>query len=240
MPLRKDLSLSMPNPLRNVPKAVAVSQRETEVPVARRGDWSLMQYVNNYNLKASGIGFVSSPYTSLWDRIWEVTPVKDLPKFKALYSFVPRVQASVDVKVNLEINNGFTLEGGNNTFRDFLEEWAEAHDLIDTMRSEEKDAQVFGTSYTEPVMYEDSSQVAWLKTLDPEYMRIRQHCYKTSSAMPSCRVTRQLFLTLKKSTERSITFPAGYLRTLTGPLLCVAYCIFKLGSMTSKLIWLKS
>ena len=31
--LRKDLSLTMPNPLRNVPNAVAVSQRETEVPL---------------------------------------------------------------------------------------------------------------------------------------------------------------------------------------------------------------
>jgi len=176
--LRKDLSLTMPNPLRNVPNAVAVSQRETEVPVAWRGDWNLMQYVNNYNLKASGIGFVSSPYTSLWDRIWGVTPVEDLPKFKALYSFVPRIQASIDVKVNLEISNGFTLEGGTNTFRDFLEDWLESHDMLDTMRSEEKDAQVFGSSYTEPVMDEDSAKVLWLKTLDPEYMRIRQDCYK--------------------------------------------------------------
>ena len=178
MPLRKDLSSTMPNQLRNVPNAVAVSQRESEVPVAWRGDWSLMQYVNNYCLKASGIGFVSSPYTSLWDRIWGVTPVEDLPKFKALYSFVPRIQASVDAKVNLEISNGFILEGGTNIFRDFLEEWIESHDLLDTMRSEEKDAQVFGTSYTEPVMDEDSSRVEWLKTLDPVYMRIRQDCYK--------------------------------------------------------------
>ena len=161
-----------------MPNAVAVSQRETEVPVAWRGDWSLMQYVNNYCLKASGIGFVSSPYTSLWDRIWGVTPVEDLPKFKALYSFVPRIQAAVDVKVNLEISNGFTLEGGTATFRDFLEEWVESHDLLDTMRSEEKDAQVFGSSYTEPCMDEDSSRVEWLKTLDPEYMRVRQDCYK--------------------------------------------------------------
>ena len=178
MPLRRDLSLSMPNTLRNVPNAVALSQRETEVPVAWCGDWSLMQYVNNYSLKSSGIGFVSSPYTSLWDRIWGVTPVEDLPKFKALYSFVPCIQAAIDVKVNLTISNGFVLEGGTATFRDFLEEWIESHDLLGTMRSEEKDAQVFGTSYTEPCMDEDSCRVEWLKTLDPVYMRIRQDCYK--------------------------------------------------------------
>ena len=46
------------------------------------------------------------------------------------------------------------------------------------MRCEEKDAQVFGTSYTEPVMDEYAAKVLWLKTLDPEYMRIRQDCYK--------------------------------------------------------------
>ena len=58
--LRKDLSLTMPNPLRNVPNAVAVSQRETEVPVAWRGDWNLMEYVNNYNLKASGSALLAA------------------------------------------------------------------------------------------------------------------------------------------------------------------------------------
>ena len=137
-----------------------------------------MQYVNNYSLKASGIGFVSSPYTSLWDRIWGVTPVEDLPKYRALYSFVPRIHSSINVKVNLEISNGFVLEGGTAMFRDFLEQWIEDHDLLETMRSEEKDAQVFGTSYTEPCMDEDSSRVEWLKTLDPEYMRVRQDCYK--------------------------------------------------------------
>jgi hypothetical protein len=178
MPFRRDLSLSMPNPLRNVPNKIAESQIEREVPVAWRGDWSLTQYVNNYSLKASGIGFVSSPYTSLWDRVWGVTPVEDLPKYKALYSFVPRIQASVDVKVNLEISNGFVLEGGTATFRDFLEEWIESHDLLATMRSEETDALVFGTSYTEPVMDEDSACVEWLKTLDPVFMRIRQDCFK--------------------------------------------------------------
>ncbi len=97
MPLRKDLSLSMPNQLRNVPNEVAVAEREREVPVAWRGDWNLVQYVNNYTLKAAGIGFVSSPYTSLWDRIWGVTPIEDLPKYKALYSFVPRVQARLRI-----------------------------------------------------------------------------------------------------------------------------------------------
>ena len=70
------------------------------------------------------------------------------------------------------------MEGGTATFRDFLEEWVESHDLLDTMRSEEKDAQVFGSSYTEPCMDEDCRQVEWLKTLDPEYMRVRQDCYK--------------------------------------------------------------
>ena len=70
------------------------------------------------------------------------------------------------------------MEGGTATFRDFLEEWIESHDMLATMRSEETDALVFGTSYTEPCMDEDSSRVEWLKTLDPCYMRVRQDCYK--------------------------------------------------------------
>ena len=76
--------------------AVAVSQRETEVPVAWRGDWSLMQYVNNYNLKASGIGFVSSPYTSLWDRIGESLLLKTCRSSRryTLLSRVSRLQST--------------------------------------------------------------------------------------------------------------------------------------------------
>ena len=96
------------------------------------------------------------------------------------------------------------------------------------MRSEEKDAQVFGTSYTEPVMDEDSAKVLWLKTLDPEYMRIRQDCYKNIFGYAQLNHTRLWFLTLKKFTEPSTTFPAGFLRMLTEPLLCEAYCMFKL------------
>jgi len=69
------------------------------------------------------------------------------------------------------------LEGGNNTFRDYLDEWVDAHNLMNTARIEECDALVNGFSTTEICFDEDSQRVEWLKPLNPEFMRVRRDAY---------------------------------------------------------------
>ena len=108
----------LPNPQRNVSPEVASQQLDDEVPFRASRDAVLQAYLNKYTLKSAGIGFVTPPYSSLYDRIWGVTPVDDLPKLQALYEFNPYVAASVDVRVNLTVSNWLELKGGNSTFNE--------------------------------------------------------------------------------------------------------------------------
>ena len=75
-------------------------------------DAVLREYLDRYTLKSAGIGFVAPPYSSLYDRVWGVTPVDDLPKLQTLYEFNPYIAASVDVRVNLTVSNWLELKGG--------------------------------------------------------------------------------------------------------------------------------
>ena len=114
---------SLPNPMRNVAPDTARQQIEQEIPFRSSRDAVLQEYLERFTLKSAGIGFVTQPYNSLYDRIWGVTPVDDLPKLQALFEFNPYVAASVDVRVNLTLSNWLELKGGNTTFSDYLTEW---------------------------------------------------------------------------------------------------------------------
>ncbi len=120
MSLRKFVraSTALSRPLRDlllerkVPPDVARKQLEEEVPVSWKQDNMLWGYVTKYMLKGSGAGFVTPPYMAYWERLWGATPVEDLPTYKELYTFKPYIKASVDVRVNMAISQGFELEGG--------------------------------------------------------------------------------------------------------------------------------
>jgi hypothetical protein len=168
---------SMPNPGRNVAPEVAERQLADEVPFRTSKDAVLQAYLNKYTLKSAGIGFVTPPYSSLYDRIWGVTPVDDLPKLQSLYEFNPYVAASVDVRVNLTVSNWLELKGGNSTFNDYLTEWLASHNVPAVARIQEHDALVNGFSVTELCRDEDNQRVEWLKPLDPLYVRVRRDAY---------------------------------------------------------------
>ena len=168
---------NMPNPGRSVSPQVAKQQMEQEIPFRTGRDDALEAYLDQYSLKGAGIGFVAPPYSSLYDRIWGITPVDDLPKLNSLYNHNPYIAAAVDVRVNLTMSQRPQLEGGNNTFRDYLDEWIDAHNLMNTARIEESDALVNGFSTTEICFDEDSQRVEWLKPLNPEFMRVRRDAY---------------------------------------------------------------
>ena len=96
-----------------MPPDVAKRQIVEEMPLSWKKDDMLYGYVSRYMLKGSGAGFVTPPYTALWDRTWGATPIEDLPKYKDLYTFTPYIKAAIDVTVNLAVSNGFELNGGD-------------------------------------------------------------------------------------------------------------------------------
>jgi hypothetical protein len=159
------------------PPDVSRRQIEEEVPVSWKADNVLWGYVTKYMLKGSGAGFVTPPYTAYWERLWGTVPIEDLPKYKDLYTFTPYIKASIDVTVNLAISNGFELEGGEDQVREWLSNWLDEQNILETLRIVATDMLVFGNAYLEMCRNEDTGKIEWLKPLDPVHMRVRRDAY---------------------------------------------------------------
>jgi len=163
---------------RDVPPDISAKQIQEEIPVNWRYDPGLWGYLNKYVIKDSGIGFVTPPYVAYWERVWGAQPIEDLPKYKELYTFTPFIKASVDVIINLMISNGFELEGGDDNIRDWLTDWLDEHNVLQTLRVVSADMYISGNAYLEVCRDEDSDvDDWWLKPLDPVYMRVRRDAY---------------------------------------------------------------
>jgi len=159
------------------PPDVSRRQIEEEVPVSWKADNVLWGYVTKYMLKGSGAGFVTPPYTAYWERLWGAVPIEDLPKYKDLYTFTPYIKASIDVTVNLAISNGFELEGGEDNVREWLSNWLDEQNILETLRIVATDMLVFGNAYLEMCRNDDTGKIEWLKPLDPVHCRVRRDAY---------------------------------------------------------------
>jgi hypothetical protein len=162
---------------RKVPPEISRRQIEEEIPVSWKADNMLWGYVDRYMLRGSGAGFVSPPYSSFFERLWGAVPIEDLPKYKDLYCFTPYVKASVDVTVNLAISNGFELEGGADAVKEWLTDWLDEQNILQTLRVAATDMLVFGSAYVEVCRDEDTNKVVSLKPLDPVHIRVRRDAF---------------------------------------------------------------
>lgn len=163
--------------MRAYPPDVSRRQIQEEIPVGWRQDAGLWGYVTKYMIRGSGAGFVTPPYTAYWDRLWGATPIEDLPKYKDLYTFTPYIKAAIDVTVNLAVSNGFELEGSTPEVRDFLSDWLDERNYLETMRMTTVDQLVFGNGYAELCKEEGTGTVVAVKPLDPVHMRVRRDPY---------------------------------------------------------------
>jgi hypothetical protein len=159
------------------PPEISRKQIEEEIPVSWKADNALWGYVTKYLLKGSGAGFITPPYTAYWERLWGAQPIEDLPKYKDLYTFTPYIKAAIDVTVNLAISNGFELEGGKVDVREWLTDWLDEQNILETLRIVATDMLVFGNAYLEMCRDEETGKITWLKPLDPVHMRVRRDAY---------------------------------------------------------------
>jgi len=159
------------------PPEISKKQIEEEIPVSWKADNALWGYVTKYLLKGSGAGFITPPYTAYWERLWGAQPIEDLPKYKDLYTFTPYIKAAIDVTVNLAISNGFELEGGKDNVREWLTDWLDEQNILETLRIVATDMLVFGNAYLEMCRDEETGKITWLKPLDPVHMRVRRDAY---------------------------------------------------------------
>jgi hypothetical protein len=163
---------------RQYPETIAEKQIAEEIPISWHADSILWGYVTRYYLKGSGASFVVPPYAAYWERIWGATPVEDLPKYKDLYAFTPYIKACIDVTVNLALSNGFELEGGDDAVREWLLDWCDEHNILQTLRIIATDMLVFGGGMFEICREKDQApEEWWLKPLDPVNVRVRRDAY---------------------------------------------------------------
>jgi hypothetical protein len=181
MPGRTSLSsISVSGADRNVPSAISEKQIQEQIPFSWKEDEQLYGYVlNRYKLSASGVGFVTPPYTAYWDLIWGAPPIEDLAKYKDLATRIPYIAACMRVKSNMAISNGFELESGEENVRKWLKEWCDSHNLLQTLRIVVWDMLVEGNAYSEICGLNDNvdPELWWLKMLDPVHMRVRRDQY---------------------------------------------------------------
>lgn len=163
---------------RQYPEEISKKQVAEEIPLSWRGDKALWGYVTKYYLPGSGAGFVVPPYAAFWERIWGAVPVEDLPKYKDLYAFTPYIKACIDVTVNLSLSNGFELEGGDDDVQEWLMDWCDEHNILQTLRIIATDMLVFGGGFFEICREEGQApEEWWLKPLDPVNVRVRRDAY---------------------------------------------------------------
>jgi len=71
--------------------------------------WKKQQHIipKHETPPGSGMGYIYSPYASLWGKMWGITPIADLAKYRLMYRTVPKVKRGIDKTVSSAIIKGF-------------------------------------------------------------------------------------------------------------------------------------
>ncbi len=157
--------------------------------------------------KTGGVGFVTPPYIAYWDRIWGVTPIEDLAKYKEMYIRVPFIKSAIDITVALAVGRGFELIGDEEVV-DFIKQWMTDLHILDLTKIIATDMLTFGNAYLEVVrlwrcdtcdfstsdkvqmwrhleenldhfVEDDKGTIVNLKPHDPSWIRVRRDPYGT-------------------------------------------------------------
>lgn len=118
---------------------------------------------------ASGIGFVSSPFSSYFDKAWGVLPQADQARYRIIYRTVPIAHAAVDKLVESATAKGFGLDvsednPAHDRILEIVKEWITAHpELGVVLQTAAKDLLVHGTAYVEPCFPETGFDMAKLR-----------------------------------------------------------------------------
>jgi len=110
----------------------------------------------------SGYGYTQSPYISQWTKMWGVSPITDLPKYRLMYRTVPVVKKAIDKTVATAISKGFMLEldpGVENReeILEYLQSWINQQENFKlTLQMIASDALTYGNAYAE-IVYDEKS-----------------------------------------------------------------------------------
>lgn len=104
----------------------------------------------------SGIGFVSSPFSSYYDKAWGVLPHPDQSKYRVIYRTVPIAATAVDKLVESALAKGYSLDVEDDNpigerIVEICQSWIDSDPEFDDMlHTAAKDLLVHGTAFIEP------------------------------------------------------------------------------------------
>jgi len=125
---------------------------------------------------ASGYGYVQSPYTSQWTKLWGMNPIVDFTKYRMIFRTVPIVKKAIDKTVSTAISKGFELDLPTDVeHRDdilaYLKSWIDQQEEFKvTLQMLASDMLVYGVAYAE-IVY-DEIAVTEESSNDPEFYRV--------------------------------------------------------------------
>ena len=126
----------------------------------------------------SGFGYTQSPYISQWTKMWGVSQLTDLAKYRMMYRTVPIIKKAIDKTVATAISKGFNLElphdaDNREEILFYLKSWLDTQqDFKLHLQMLASDALVYGNAYAEIVYDETEGTVSEEYSSDPEFQRV--------------------------------------------------------------------
>ncbi len=107
---------------------------------------------------ASGMGYTMSPYQQFYTRVYGVTPIADLPKYRRMYRNEPDIRQAIDLQALLAAGKGFTVEHENNDVEEFLNDMLERTYVHEALFIAVKDALTYGSAFVEILWAEGTTE----------------------------------------------------------------------------------
>jgi hypothetical protein len=109
--------------------------------------------------EGSGAGFVQAPWADIYTRVYGVTPIADLPRYRTIYRNQPDIQGAIEKMVDMAIGRGFYIKHSDKKVATYLTEVADYIDLYQNMMVLAHDMLVYGNAYAE---------IQWADTVSQE------------------------------------------------------------------------
>jgi len=109
--------------------------------------------------EGSGAGFVQAPWADIYTRVYGVTPIQDMPRYRTIYRNQPDIQGAIEKMVDMAIGRGFYIKHSDKKVASYLTEVADYIDLYQNMLVLAHDMLVYGNAYAE---------IQWVDTVSQE------------------------------------------------------------------------
>jgi hypothetical protein len=97
-----------------------------------------------------GLGYTAIPYITMWEKLWGVTPIEDLHKYRELFAEVPFINSAINMHMTMAVSKGFTLEyDGPQTVVDEIQRFLRKHDFEELLKVMISDLLQMGNCYVE-------------------------------------------------------------------------------------------